>query len=77
MMDSLLIGGMNAFTALYVAVVIFSILGFKATLQFHECLDGNIDIFSDKFNIPYGEMNYDTYNQTLVDYGYRDFIYIS
>jgi SNF family Na+-dependent transporter len=71
MMDSLVIGGMNAFTALYVAVVIFSILGFKATLQFHECLDGNIDIFSDKFNIPYGEMNYDTYNQTLVDYGYE------
>ena len=39
MRDSLFIGGMNAFTALYVATVIFSILGFKATVQYHECLD--------------------------------------
>lgn len=65
MMDSLFIGGMNAFTALYVAIVIFSILGFKATVQYHECLDVNIDILSDTYNIPYGDLTYSNYNDTI------------
>jgi len=72
MRDSIFIGGMNAFTALYVATVIFSILGFKATVQFHECLDYNIDILSDKYDLPTGTLDYDNYNETIENYGLSD-----
>lgn len=69
MRDSIFIGGMNAVTALYVGIVIFSILGFKATVQYHECLDVNIDLLSDKFNVPTGEITYDNYFEQVKNFG--------
>lgn len=49
MRDSITIGVLNILTALYIAVTIFSIMGFRATYQYNECLDYNIDLRSLEF----------------------------
>jgi len=45
---------MNGGTAIYTALVIFSILGFKAKTQYQECVNGHVDIWQDYDNRPNG-----------------------
>ncbi|KAJ6647165.1 Sodium-dependent neutral amino acid transporter SLC6A17 [Pseudolycoriella hygida] len=42
--DVLLVSVCNAFTAIYASIVIFAILGFKATNDLERCIDKNINI---------------------------------
>jgi len=42
--DTMMVGLTNYFTAIYACAVIFSIMGFKANLNFNNCKDNNADI---------------------------------
>jgi len=68
MRDAMIVGFANIGTALYVAVVIFSILGFKATTDLKKCIQGNLEYASDLYDIPEDSYNYESYDQFLLDY---------
>lgn len=42
--DVLLVSACNAFTAIYASVVIFAILGFKATNDLEKCIEGYVSL---------------------------------
>ncbi|XP_012686874.2 sodium-dependent neutral amino acid transporter B(0)AT1-like [Clupea harengus] len=60
--DAVIISVINGFTSVYSATVIYSIIGFRATEKFDECLSGNILSMMNAFDVPEGnitETNYD------------------
>jgi len=52
--DTIFISTMNGGTAIYTALVIFSILGFKAKATYQECVSGHVDIWHDIRDLPSG-----------------------
>ncbi|XP_078482724.1 sodium- and chloride-dependent transporter XTRP3 [Ciona intestinalis] len=60
--DALIIALTNSLTSIFASIVIFAILGYRATVQFERCLDGNIAIMSDAYDVPDGYINYDNYD---------------
>ena len=68
MRDSITIGILNVVTALYIAATIFSIMGFRATFQYNECLAENIDTISDFYNLALDTITTENYDD-LVYYG--------
>ncbi|XP_065140019.1 sodium-dependent neutral amino acid transporter B(0)AT1-like [Paramisgurnus dabryanus] len=66
--DAVIISIINGMTSIYAAIVIYSIIGFRATERFDECLNGNILTLLNAFDLPEGnitEANYDWYIQNL------------
>ncbi|MGH0144540.1 UNVERIFIED_CONTAM: hypothetical protein FKN15_003581 [Acipenser sinensis] len=53
--DAVIVGVINSATSIYASIPIFAILGFKATSNYNECLDGNILSITNAFNI--GDQN--------------------
>ncbi|XP_030644355.1 inactive sodium-dependent neutral amino acid transporter B(0)AT3 [Chanos chanos] len=53
--DTVLVGCINSATSLYASIPVFAILGFKATSNFHSCLNGNILEMTNAFDI--GDQN--------------------
>ncbi|XP_070795208.1 sodium-dependent neutral amino acid transporter B(0)AT3-like [Pituophis catenifer annectens] len=49
--DSVIIATANSLTSIYTSIVIFSILGFKATISYWDCLDGNIELLTTAFHL--------------------------
>ncbi|XP_063156001.1 sodium-dependent neutral amino acid transporter B(0)AT3-like [Candoia aspera] len=49
--DSVIIASVNSLTSLYASISIFSILGFKATISYWDCLDRNIAALTAAFNL--------------------------
>ncbi|XP_032075022.1 sodium-dependent neutral amino acid transporter B(0)AT3-like [Thamnophis elegans] len=49
--DSLIIAAVNSFTSIYTSLVIFSILGFKATIGYLQCVDNNIELLTTAFHL--------------------------
>ncbi|XP_012941506.2 sodium-dependent neutral amino acid transporter B(0)AT1 [Aplysia californica] len=64
--DAILVGITNWFTAIYACAVIFAVIGFKATVQFNNCIDHNIDIIG---SVCGEQVNN---NSTLLCYGYNN-----
>ncbi|XP_062302242.1 sodium-dependent neutral amino acid transporter B(0)AT1 [Osmerus eperlanus] len=54
--DAVIISIINGFTSVYAATVIYSIIGFRATERFDECLEGNILALINAFNLPEGNI---------------------
>uniref|UniRef100_A0A673GSW3 Transporter n=1 Tax=Sinocyclocheilus rhinocerous TaxID=307959 RepID=A0A673GSW3_9TELE len=66
--DAVIISIINGLTSIYAAIVIYSIIGFRATERFDDCLDGNILTLMNAFDLPEGnitESNYDSFLQHL------------
>ncbi|TTZ70356.1 Sodium-dependent neutral amino acid transporter B(0)AT1 [Bagarius yarrelli] len=66
--DAVIISIINGLTSVYSAIVIYSIIGFRATEKFDDCLNGNILALLNAFDLPIGnitESNYDGALQEL------------
>ncbi|XP_050695568.1 sodium-dependent neutral amino acid transporter B(0)AT3-like isoform X2 [Eriocheir sinensis] len=48
--DAVVCGLINCFTAIFAAVVVFSVLGFKAHMEYEECVTNNANILMERFN---------------------------
>ncbi|XP_051526707.1 sodium-dependent neutral amino acid transporter B(0)AT1-like [Myxocyprinus asiaticus] len=66
--DAVIISVINGFTSIYSAIVIYSIIGFRATERFDDCLNGNILTLLNTFDLPernITESNYDSFIKNL------------
>ncbi|MCX7564601.1 hypothetical protein OS176_13865, partial [Xanthomonadaceae bacterium XH05] len=63
--DAVIISIINAFTSIYAATVIYTIIGFRATERFDDCLDGNILTLLNTFDLPEGNINQSNYLEVL------------
>uniref|UniRef100_A0AAR2KSC5 Transporter n=1 Tax=Pygocentrus nattereri TaxID=42514 RepID=A0AAR2KSC5_PYGNA len=66
--DAVIISIINAFTSVFAATVIYTIIGFRATQRFDDCLGGNILTLLNTFDLPEGnitESNYDLALESL------------
>ncbi|KAL2080629.1 hypothetical protein ACEWY4_024422 [Coilia grayii] len=66
--DAIIISIVTGCTSLYAAIVIYSIIGFRATEKFDDCLSGNIFALLNAFDLAEGsinESNYETVLQSL------------
>uniref|UniRef100_A0A4W4GHQ0 Transporter n=1 Tax=Electrophorus electricus TaxID=8005 RepID=A0A4W4GHQ0_ELEEL len=63
--DAVTISIINGFTSIYAAIVIYSIIGFRATERFDDCLSGNIVALLNAFHLPEGNITESNYNEVL------------
>uniref|UniRef100_A0A672LQM5 Sodium-dependent neutral amino acid transporter B(0)AT1-like n=1 Tax=Sinocyclocheilus grahami TaxID=75366 RepID=A0A672LQM5_SINGR len=63
--DAVIISIINAFTSIYAATVIYSIIGFRATERFDDCLSGNILTLLNTFDLPEGNITQNNYQEVL------------
>ncbi|XP_052473488.1 sodium-dependent neutral amino acid transporter B(0)AT1-like [Carassius gibelio] len=63
--DAVIISIINAFTSIYAATVIYTIIGFRATERFDDCLSGNILTLLNTFDLPEGNITLDNYHEAL------------
>uniref|UniRef100_A0A1B0A7D7 Transporter n=1 Tax=Glossina pallidipes TaxID=7398 RepID=A0A1B0A7D7_GLOPL len=63
--DVLLVSVCNAVTAIYASVVIFAILGFKATVNVDRCIDLNKDILVRHSFLPYKNVTMEKYEEVM------------
>uniref|UniRef100_A0A673NIV4 Transporter n=1 Tax=Sinocyclocheilus rhinocerous TaxID=307959 RepID=A0A673NIV4_9TELE len=63
--DAVIISIINAFTSIYAATVIYSIIGFRATERFDDCLSGNILTLLNTFDLPEGSITQSNYQEAL------------
>lgn len=63
--DALIIALTNSFTSVLASVVIFAVLGYKATVQNDKCLDRNIEYIQDVLNLPQGSITVDSYDDLV------------
>ncbi|XP_029022658.1 inactive sodium-dependent neutral amino acid transporter B(0)AT3 [Betta splendens] len=61
--DAVLVGVINSATSLYASIPIFSILGFKATTAYNSCLQENILVLTNHFEISDQNITLDNYKQ--------------
>ncbi|XP_036433770.1 sodium-dependent neutral amino acid transporter B(0)AT1 [Colossoma macropomum] len=63
--DAVIISIINGLTSVYAAIVIYSIIGFRATERFDECLSGNIMALLNVFELPEGNITESNYTEAL------------
>ncbi|KAG5265030.1 hypothetical protein AALO_G00260670 [Alosa alosa] len=63
--DAVIISVINGFTSVYAAIVIYSIIGFRATETFDACLNGNILALLNAFDLPEGSISESNYDETF------------
>ncbi|KAM9404407.1 sodium-dependent neutral amino acid transporter B(0)AT1-like [Salvelinus alpinus] len=63
--DAVIISAVNGFTSVYAATVIYTIIGFRATERFDNCLGGNILALLNTFDLPEGNVTENNYDQVL------------
>ncbi|XP_052325110.1 sodium-dependent neutral amino acid transporter B(0)AT1-like [Oncorhynchus keta] len=63
--DAVIISIINGFTSVYAATVIYSIIGFRATERFDDCLEGNILALLNAFNLAEGNITEGNYAESL------------
>ncbi|XP_052328863.1 sodium-dependent neutral amino acid transporter B(0)AT1-like isoform X2 [Oncorhynchus keta] len=66
--DAVIISIINGATSVYSATVIYSIIGFRATEKFDDCLDGNIMALVNAFDLPEHSFTVDNYEEVLQHY---------
>ncbi|MEJ1289164.1 hypothetical protein NN561_020204 [Cricetulus griseus] len=55
-MDSVIVSIINGFTSVYAATVVYSIIGFRATERFDDCVNTNILTLINGFDLPEGNV---------------------
>ncbi|XP_064883574.1 sodium-dependent neutral amino acid transporter B(0)AT1-like [Oncorhynchus nerka] len=63
--DAVIISIVNGATAVYAATVIYTIIGFRATEKFDDCISGNILTLLNTFDLPEGNVTENNYDQVL------------
>jgi len=63
--DALIIALTNSFTSVLASLVIFSVLGYKATLQYERCVEKNIQIVNDNMDYSEGTINLENYDSWI------------
>ncbi|XP_036433767.1 solute carrier family 6 member 19a, tandem duplicate 1 [Colossoma macropomum] len=63
--DSVIISIINGLTSVYSATVIYSIIGFRATEKYDECVAGNIMALLNTFDLPEGNITESTYDEVF------------
>ncbi|XP_048848460.1 sodium-dependent neutral amino acid transporter B(0)AT1-like isoform X4 [Brienomyrus brachyistius] len=63
--DAVIISIINGLTSIYAATVIYSIIGFRATERFDDCLGGNILALMNTFDLPEGSITQSNYSEVL------------
>nr|XP_057902810.1 sodium-dependent neutral amino acid transporter B(0)AT1-like [Doryrhamphus excisus] len=63
--DAVLISIINGCTSVYSATVIYSIIGFRATERYDDCLGGNILKMINAFNLPENNITESNYDEML------------
>ncbi|XP_076157139.1 sodium-dependent neutral amino acid transporter B(0)AT1-like [Alosa pseudoharengus] len=64
-LDAIIISIITCCTSLYAAIVIYSIIGFRATEKFDDCLSGNILALLNTFDLVEGSINETNYDAEL------------
>ncbi|XP_006635714.1 sodium-dependent neutral amino acid transporter B(0)AT1 [Lepisosteus oculatus] len=63
--DAVIISVINGLTSIYAATVIYSIIGFRATERYDDCLNGNILSLMNAFDYPEANITEDNYYDVL------------
>ncbi|XP_007241499.3 sodium-dependent neutral amino acid transporter B(0)AT1-like [Astyanax mexicanus] len=63
--DAVIISFITGFTSVFAATVIYSIIGFRATQRYDECLNGNILALLNAFDLPDGNISDTNYAEVL------------
>ncbi|XP_033837410.1 solute carrier family 6 member 19b [Periophthalmus magnuspinnatus] len=63
--DAVIISTINGLTSVYSATVIYSIIGFRATDRFDNCLSGNILAILNAFDLAEGEITTSNYTEVV------------
>ncbi|KAI5628641.1 sodium-dependent neutral amino acid transporter B(0)AT1-like [Silurus asotus] len=63
--DAVIISIINGCTSVYSAIVIYSIIGFRAMEKFDDCLNGNIMALLNTFDLPSESITESNYDQAL------------
>ncbi|XP_066523925.1 solute carrier family 6 member 19a, tandem duplicate 1 [Hoplias malabaricus] len=63
--DAVIISIINGLTSVYSATVIYSIIGFRATEKYDDCLDRNILTLLNTFELPEGNITESNYTEAL------------
>lgn len=64
--DAVLISLINGCTSVYSATVIYSIIGFRATQNYDDCLSDNIMKLMNAYNVPENNITESNYNEALI-----------
>ncbi|XP_055514017.1 sodium-dependent neutral amino acid transporter B(0)AT3-like [Leucoraja erinacea] len=65
--DAVSVAVINSFTSIFASIPIFAILGFKATMGYRDCLNHNILLISNEFDIQDGNITRENYINWLHD----------
>uniref|UniRef100_A0A8C4NAI2 Solute carrier family 6 member 18 n=1 Tax=Eptatretus burgeri TaxID=7764 RepID=A0A8C4NAI2_EPTBU len=60
-MDAVIVALINSATSIFASIPVFSVLGFKATISLHNCLDKNIKLLMNEFDVAEGTITRDSY----------------
>ncbi|KAJ8354408.1 hypothetical protein SKAU_G00219750 [Synaphobranchus kaupii] len=63
--DAVIISIINGVTSVYAATVIYTIIGFRATERFDQCMNGNILALINTFDLPEGNIIESNYTEAL------------
>ncbi|XP_062855388.1 sodium-dependent neutral amino acid transporter B(0)AT1-like [Trichomycterus rosablanca] len=63
--DAVIISFINGLTSVYSAIVIYSIIGFRATEKFDDCISRNILALLNAFDLPEGNITESTYDEAF------------
>uniref|UniRef100_A0A8D0H5K7 Solute carrier family 6 member 19 n=1 Tax=Sphenodon punctatus TaxID=8508 RepID=A0A8D0H5K7_SPHPU len=61
--DAVIISMINGFTSIYAATVIYSIIGFRATVRYDECFSNNILTLTNAFDLPEGNVTEENFGK--------------
>ncbi|XP_062925754.1 sodium-dependent neutral amino acid transporter B(0)AT3-like isoform X1 [Mobula hypostoma] len=59
--DAVIVAVINSFTSIFASIPVFSMLGFKATMAYWDCLNKNILLLSNEFDIQDGNITKENY----------------
>ncbi|XP_059801271.1 sodium-dependent neutral amino acid transporter B(0)AT3-like isoform X3 [Hypanus sabinus] len=63
--DAVTVAVINSFTSIFASIPIFSVLGFKATMAYWDCLNKNILLLSNEFDIQDGNITKENYGSWI------------
>ncbi|XP_072880334.1 sodium-dependent neutral amino acid transporter B(0)AT3-like isoform X2 [Hemitrygon akajei] len=63
--DAVTVAVINSFTSIFASIPIFSVLGFKATMSYWDCLNKNILLLSNEFDIQDGNITKENYGSWI------------
>ncbi|XP_062291437.1 sodium-dependent neutral amino acid transporter B(0)AT1-like [Scomber scombrus] len=63
--DAVILSAVTGFTSVYAATVTYTIIGFRATEKYDQCISGNIMTLLNEFNLPEDSITASTYEEAF------------